>query len=302
MFLLSSLNSVLYYPPLFIERISGIWPLGPSGLVAMSIYGFLTKQVQVLLSCCLHQQIIQIILIKVESSREYWKFNQKESCGKITEWGCLSGVSLTLIIIQYLWKQAQCYVQLANSPLLCLPSASVLSAYNRRLQSGLHDICLYPMPSLSFVFTSPAYSNKFIGRSTVPKNIDMPRHLKTHWEAMTHPYQLSIKSLQTDLCYTFTLLTPILLPVCGFFSLISKQCKDSIRIHRLRAQSQETAPNSDANHKSRWSLGFPTNQIQIRGSQEVPITFSSDLINLLSGSQNSGKFLLTRLLAHYKTV
>ena len=31
---------------------------------------------------------------------------------------------------------------------------------NRRLQSGLHDICLYPMPSLSFVFTSPAYSNK----------------------------------------------------------------------------------------------------------------------------------------------
>ena len=59
---------------------------------------------------------------------------------------------------------------------------------------------------------------KSIGRSTAPKNIDMPRHLRTRWKVMTHPYQQSIKSLQTDLCCIFILLTPILLPMCGFFT------------------------------------------------------------------------------------
>lgn len=49
---------------------------------------------------------------------------------------------------------------------------------------------------------------------------------------------------------------------------------------QVKGSVSRDCPNSDANHKSRWSLGFPTNQIQIRGSQEVPITFSSDLINL----------------------
>lgn len=123
-----------------------------------------------------------------------------------------------LIIIQYLWKQAQCYVQLAILPFCVYPQPQffqpIIEGFRVDSMTFAYIPCLLSLLSLPLQHIQ----TKFIGRSTVPKNIDMPRHLKTHWEAMTQPYQLSIKSLQTDLCYTFTLLTPILLPVCGFFT------------------------------------------------------------------------------------
>ena len=48
---------------------------------------------------------------------------------------------------------------------------------------------------------------------------------------------------------------------------------DSIRFHRLRAQSHNTAPTSDVVGKSKLLPVFPTNYIWIRGSQDCLLRF-----------------------------
>ena len=147
-------------------------------------------------------KITQIILIKVESSREYWKFSQKESSWQnYRVRGGLSGISLNLSL-QFSISDSRLNVML-NLQYSAFVFTLSLSSFSLIIEGFRVDSMTFTYtPCLLSLLSLPLQNiqTKSIWRSTVPENTDMPRQLKTRWEVTTHFYK-SIKSLQTDLCY-----------------------------------------------------------------------------------------------------